>query len=82
MRTESRREFLQQTTAAVGSAVWLASLTQVAKGAASERVRVGIMGAGVVADGFVRRQSPCRRCCHRRSRSQSVAGGLRSMVEG
>lgn len=46
MERASRRGFLQQSTAAVGSALWMGALTRVAKGAASERVRVGIMGAG------------------------------------
>ncbi len=46
MNSESRRTFLKQTSAAVATATLTAGFQQSAKGAASERVRVGIIGAG------------------------------------
>ena len=46
MPLNSRRSFLQGVTSAVGTGLLLAPFSQVAKAQASERVRVGIMGAG------------------------------------
>jgi len=42
----TRREFLRESSLAVAAGAWLAPANRVAKAAASERVRVGIMGAG------------------------------------
>ena len=46
MSSQTRRSFLQGSTVAAASGVLLSHLDQVAKAQASERVRVGIMGAG------------------------------------
>lgn len=46
MFTSSRRQFLQDSSLAVGTGVLLNQLADTARAQASERVRVGIMGAG------------------------------------
>ena len=46
MSSQTRRSFLQSSSVAVASGVLLSHLDQVAKAQASERVRVGIVGAG------------------------------------
>ena len=46
MSSQTRRSFLQGSSVAVASGVLISHLDQVAKAQASERVRIGIMGAG------------------------------------
>ena len=46
MTSQTRRSFLQGSSTAVAAGVMFSHLDQVAKAQASERVRVGIMGAG------------------------------------
>ena len=46
MTSQTRRSFLLGSSTAVAAGVMFSHLDQVAKAQASERVRVGIMGAG------------------------------------